>query len=78
LISRVAIEMPDRVRRLVYFAAFVPAHGKALVDELPPHLRTALQASAEERKDGSVVLPFFFLARWFLQRWYVGARAAGV
>ncbi|WP_431230069.1 alpha/beta fold hydrolase [Paenarthrobacter nicotinovorans] len=59
LISRVAIEMPERIRRLVYFAAFVPEHGKALVDEVPPHLRAALQASADERSDGSVVLPFF-------------------
>lgn len=59
LISRVAIEMPERVRRLVYFAAFVPGHGRALIDEIPPHLRAALQASADERKDGSVVLPFF-------------------
>lgn len=59
LISRVAIELPDRIRRLVYFAAFVPEHGKSLVDELPPHLRGALQASADERGDGSVVLPFF-------------------
>lgn len=58
LISRIAIAMPERVRRLVYFAAFVPAHGKALVDELPPHLRAALQASADERRDGAVVLPF--------------------
>ncbi|MFE0023945.1 alpha/beta fold hydrolase [Amycolatopsis sp. NPDC059021] len=58
LISRVAIELPERVRRLVYFAAFVPEHGKALVDELPPHLRGALRASAGERGDGSVVLPF--------------------
>lgn len=58
LISRVAIAVPERVRRLVYFAAFVPEHGKALVDEIPPHLRAALQASADERGDGSVVLPF--------------------
>jgi len=58
LISRIAIEMPERVRRLVYFAAFVPAQGRALVDEIPPHLHDALRASAEERKDGSVVLPF--------------------
>ena len=59
LISRVAIEMPERVRRLVFFAAFVPGHGRALVDEIPPHLKAALDASAAERKDGAVVLPFF-------------------
>ncbi|MBC3192160.1 alpha/beta hydrolase [Pseudonocardia sp. C8] len=58
LISRVAIEMPERVRRLVYFAAFVPQQGKALVDEIPPHLHDALRASAHERGDGSVVLPY--------------------
>ncbi len=58
LISRVAIELPERIRRLVYFAAFVPGHGRALVDEIPPMLRGALQASADERGDGSVVLPY--------------------
>ncbi|WP_295032272.1 MULTISPECIES: alpha/beta fold hydrolase [unclassified Microbacterium] len=58
LISRVAIEVPERIRRLVYFAAFVPEHGKALVDEIPPALVGALQASAAERGDGGVVLPF--------------------
>ncbi|MET7989656.1 alpha/beta fold hydrolase [Amycolatopsis sp. NPDC005232] len=58
VISRVAIELPERMRRLVYFAAFVPAHGRALVDEIPPHLVAALQASYDERTDGGVVLPF--------------------
>jgi pimeloyl-ACP methyl ester carboxylesterase len=58
LISRVAIELPERVRRLVYFAAFVPEHGKALVEEIPPHLHAALKASADERGDGGTVLPF--------------------
>jgi pimeloyl-ACP methyl ester carboxylesterase len=58
LISRVAIEIPERVRRMVFFAAFVPKHGFALVDEIPPHLKAALEASAAERQDGSVVLPF--------------------
>jgi pimeloyl-ACP methyl ester carboxylesterase len=58
LISRVAIEGPERIRRLVYFAAFVPAQGRALVDEIPPHLVAALKASFEERGDGGVVLPF--------------------
>lgn len=58
LISRIAIEMPERLRRLVYFAAFVPKHGQALVDEIPPYLRNALELNASERGDGSIVLPF--------------------
>jgi pimeloyl-ACP methyl ester carboxylesterase len=58
LITRVAIALPERIRRIVYFAAFVPEHGKALVDEIPPALRQALQTSFDERDDGGVVLPF--------------------
>jgi pimeloyl-ACP methyl ester carboxylesterase len=58
LITGVAQKIPDRIHRLVYFDAFVPAHGRALVDEIPPPLVEALQASADERKDGTIVLPF--------------------
>lgn len=58
LISRIAIDLPERLRRLVYFAAYVPRHGNSLADELPPHLRSALGALAEQAGDGSVVIPF--------------------
>lgn len=58
LISRIAAELPERVRRVVFFDAFVPAHGRALVDEIPPMLVEALKSSAAERGDNTVVLPF--------------------
>lgn len=66
LISRIAAEVPDRVRRLVYFDAFVPAHGRALVDEIPPMLREALAANAAERGDGGVVLPYLVWRDMFI------------
>lgn len=58
LISRIAIDLPERFRRLVYFAAYVPRDGYALVDELPPHVRDALSALAGQAENGSVVIPF--------------------
>ena len=58
LISRIAIAMPQRLRRLVFFAAFVPEHGKALIDEIPPHLKDFLATNALERDDGTVMLPY--------------------
>lgn len=36
----------------------MPEQGKALLDEIPPHLREALRASHDERGDGGVVLPY--------------------
>lgn len=58
LISRLAIDMPERLRRLVYFAAYIPAHGKSLIDELPEYLKDAMHQLASERGDGSISVPF--------------------
>lgn len=45
-----------RVRRLVYWSAFVPNDGESLEDMVPPHYQ-ALFAQLEQ-PDGSVMLPF--------------------
>lgn len=49
---------PGRIRRLVYWNAFVPSNGQALNDMVPPHYVALFDQIASERGDGSVVLPF--------------------
>lgn len=58
LISAIAQQIPDRIRRLVYFNGFVPAHGRSLMDEIPPTLAEVFQRSADKRGDGTLVIPF--------------------
>jgi pimeloyl-ACP methyl ester carboxylesterase len=58
LIARLAIDMPERLRRLVFFAAQVPSHGRSLADELPPELQDLLTSLAAERDDGAITLTF--------------------
>jgi pimeloyl-ACP methyl ester carboxylesterase len=58
IITGVADRVTDRVRRLVYWNAFVPRNGESLADMLPSHYVGLFEAIAAERGDGSVVLPF--------------------
>lgn len=58
IITGVADRVPDRVRRLVYWNAFVPNNGESLNDMVPPHYVGLFDTIATERGDGSVVLPF--------------------
>ena len=58
IITGVADRVPDRVRRLVYWNAFVPNNGECLNDMVPPHYVALFDKIAAERGDGSVVLPF--------------------
>jgi pimeloyl-ACP methyl ester carboxylesterase len=58
IITGVADRVPDRVRRLVYWNAFVPNNGESLNDMVPPHYVGLFDTIAAERGDGSVVLPF--------------------
>jgi len=58
IITGVADRIHDRVRRLVYWNAFVPNNGESLIDMVPPPFARMFEAIAAERGDGSVVLPF--------------------
>lgn len=58
VISQVAVAHPDRIRRLVFQSAFVPGDGECLLDNVPPFFGPALTASADERGDGTTVMPF--------------------
>lgn len=58
IIARVAEEIPDRVRRLVFWNAFVPEKGHSLNDEVPPHYRVLFEQMAAASPDQSVMLPY--------------------
>ncbi|MGJ4970790.1 MULTISPECIES: alpha/beta hydrolase [unclassified Bradyrhizobium] len=58
VITGVADRIAQRIRRLVYWNAFVPNDGECLNDMVPPHYVALFDAVAAERGDGSVVLPF--------------------
>ena len=50
--------MPDRIRRLIYWNAFVPNNGESLTDMVPPPFVALFDQISAQRGDGSVVLPF--------------------
>ena len=58
IITSVADLVPRRIRRLVYWNAFVPNHGESVADMLPPPYVALFNAIAAERGDGAVLLPF--------------------
>jgi pimeloyl-ACP methyl ester carboxylesterase len=58
IITGVADRVPERIRRLVYWNAFVPQDGESIADMLPRHHVELFERSATERGDGSVILPF--------------------
>lgn len=58
IISKVVEVVPDRVRRLVYWNAFVLNDGESLDDNVPPHYRALFGQLAEASPDRSVMMPF--------------------
>jgi pimeloyl-ACP methyl ester carboxylesterase len=67
VISKVAEATAERVKRMIYWNAFVVQDGNCLLDECPPPLAQALVALAEERGDGGCVLPFPVWRELFIQ-----------
>ena len=58
IISAVAEAIGERIRRLVYWNAFVLLDGESIDDVSPPHYKDMMDGSAAERGDGACVLPF--------------------
>jgi pimeloyl-ACP methyl ester carboxylesterase len=56
VITGAADRLPERVRRLVYWNAFVPQDGEALIDMIPPHYARLFEPLVEA--DGGMMLPF--------------------
>jgi pimeloyl-ACP methyl ester carboxylesterase len=66
VITGVADRVLHRIRRLVYWNAYVPNDGESIQDMTSPHVVAAIEALAAERNDGSVVLPFPFFREAFI------------
>jgi pimeloyl-ACP methyl ester carboxylesterase len=58
IITGVADEVSDRIRRLVYWNAFFPNDGGSVSDMLPAQYVDLFHAVSADRGDGCVVLPF--------------------
>ena len=57
VISHVADQLPQRLRRLIYWNAFVPENGQCLNDMVPPHYVALFDQIAAANK-GAVMLPY--------------------
>lgn len=58
VITGVADRAASRIRRIVYWNAFVPNNGECLNDLVPPHYRQLFDAVAGGSDDNSVMLPY--------------------
>ena len=67
VITGAAPRLAPRLRRLVYWSAFVPAAGRCLNDEVPPHYTEMFVALAEASGDNSVTMPFEVWQNAFMQ-----------
>jgi len=57
-ITGAAPRLAARLRKVVYWSAFVPAAGRSLNDEVPPHYRELFVSQATASGDNSVAMPF--------------------
>jgi pimeloyl-ACP methyl ester carboxylesterase len=58
IIAKVAEAIPDRIRRLIFFAAPILNDGESLRDNLPPDTQTLFDQLVRESDDHTLMLPF--------------------
>jgi pimeloyl-ACP methyl ester carboxylesterase len=58
IISKVAELIPEHVRRLVFWSAFVLKDGESMLEAFPPSMRDTLTKLAAQSVDNTVTLPF--------------------
>jgi pimeloyl-ACP methyl ester carboxylesterase len=58
VITGVADQIGERLKRLIYWNAFVPNDGESLQDMVPPHYVDLFAQIEEARGDGTLVLPY--------------------
>lgn len=66
-ITSAAPRLVSRLRKLVYWSAFVPAAGRSLHDEVPPPYQELFAAQAVASGNNSVTLPFEVWQSGFMQ-----------
>ena len=58
IIAKVVEAVPERIKRLIFWNAFVLEDGNCLNDEIPPHYRALFDEMARTSQDNTVMLPF--------------------
>lgn len=58
ILSKVVEQIPERIKRLVFWNAFVLNDGESLNDNAPPHYRQLFDPMASASPDNTVMLPF--------------------
>ena len=58
VIARLAAEMPEKVRRLVFLNAFIPEDGTSVLDSAPVAYQELFPLLAAQSGDNSITLPF--------------------
>jgi pimeloyl-ACP methyl ester carboxylesterase len=58
IIAKAAEQIPDLIKRLIFWNAFVLNDGESILDNVPPHYRTFLEQMASASPDRAVMLPF--------------------
>ncbi len=67
VITGAAPRLAGRLQKLVYCAAFVPAPGRSLYDEVPPHYQELFENLAQQSGNNTVALPFEVWQAAFMQ-----------
>lgn len=58
LVQTVAQQVPDRLRRLVFYDAFVLNDGEMVADEFPPEAKEMFEQLRNSTADDTIMLPF--------------------
>ena len=58
ILSQVAPALPERMRRLIFWNAFVCEDGNSLLDEVPGYYRALFAELVAQSSDNTVTLPF--------------------
>ncbi|MFE8992773.1 alpha/beta fold hydrolase [Streptomyces collinus] len=66
-LTAAAPRIAPRLRKLVYWSAFVPAEGRSLMDEVPPHYADMFRQLAAASGNDSIVFPYEVFTAAFMQ-----------
>lgn len=67
VIAGAAPRLAARLRKLVFWSAFVPAEGRSLYDEVPPSYQALFDGQAQASGNNSVAMPFEVWQMAFMQ-----------
>ncbi|RED51202.1 alpha/beta hydrolase, partial [Cohnella lupini] len=58
VVEKAAEQIPDRIKRLVFFDAFVPQDGESVVDQFPAPIQELFKQLRSTSTDDTIALPF--------------------